>query len=419
MMKSLWIVNHHAHIPSKDGAGARHHGLAVELARLGWDCTIFASSTLHPSGAQGMNGPNLYRTTVEDGVTYRWIRSNRYGTNLGLRFIGMFAFAANLLAPWGSRRINRPDVVIGSTVHPLAAWAGYVLARRYSVPFIYEIRDIWPESLSDMGKLSTRSPLYTGARALSKFLATRAQLVISPLADVDTYVQELTGREAPFEWISNGVPAAYLGKNPERMDYEPPGPFTFMYLGSHGNANAIDLIIEAFCRVCAEVTDEELPLLRIVGDGPLKQELIGLAASTPYSGRITFEDRIPRDEVMDRAREAHCLIAASRDHNVYRFGSSPNKLFDYLLAARPVVRATNVSKNPISESGGGIVVPAGDAAAMARAMHEMVLMRPKERQEMGLKGREYVLEHFTYSALAERLDKALRVTAAHQPSKGR
>ncbi|KQQ92604.1 hypothetical protein ASF62_12195 [Leifsonia sp. Leaf325] len=316
--------------------------------------------------------------------------------------IGMGAFALNLIRPSTTRGLPKPDVVIGSTVHLLAAWAGARLARRHSVPFVFEIRDVWPDVLIDLGKVKPGGIFARSVNRLSVTLSRRAALVISPLPGVRGYLDAHDLSGVPFAWIPNGVDTTVE----ETIVPEEHGSFTFMYLGSHNHSNAIDDILEAFDLASAKRPDLDMRL-RLVGGGPQKPALESMAAKLSSAQRINFEPEIPRSAVLARAREADCLVAALHDNRVYRYGISLNKLFDYMMAGRPVIFASNASNNPVQEAGAGPLVAADEPEALASAMIAMATESPEERTRLGVNGMKHVREHYSYEVLSGLLASAL------------
>lgn len=400
----LWIVNHYSDAPHKNGGRGRHFSLATKLNELGWDTSIIAASTNHPTGTQAFPGfrPRRYRS--ENGVAFSWVWSNSYTAGIK-RAIGMFIFAVGVLIPGSTKSLPTPDVVMGCTVHPLAAWAGERLARRHRAVFAYEIRDLWPETLVDLGALDERSIATRLLRRLSLKLARRARLVISPLPGVGDYLKA-NNVDTPFLWIPNGIDESLVVDSPAVQEMGPPDPFTFMYLGSHGRANALATLIRAFDAACKSAPTSNLSF-RLVGDGPEKQNLIKLAQSLPHGNKIDFEDAIPRSDVNSRAREADCLVVNLLDSPVYKYGISLNKLYDYLLAARPVIIASNALNDPIAEAHAGLSVSADNVAEIGDAMIAMRQADSNTRDEWGRNGRAQVLASYTYGALARRLARGL------------
>lgn len=396
--RHVWVVDHYTSLPSKEG-NSRHLHLALELPRHGWTASLIVASTMHPSGRQSLRGPHLRKLTAEKGVQALSVRTIAYGSSLPLRFLGMILFAVNLLRPGMTNGLPRPDAVIGSTVHPFAAWAGWRLAKRHRVPFIYEIRDVWPESLFDLARIDKDHPVSRVVTLIDSALMRHAGLVLSPLPFVDRHLAEMGYPDKPFLWVPNGFVAPQEPAEPvERAE----GPFTFMYLGAHGRANALGGLLEAFNEACTIAADLDLRL-RLVGDGPLKGDLRASASALPAADRITFEDRIPVGEVITRAREADCLVANLHDLPVYRFGVSLNKYFMYLAAGRPVVVGASAPNNPIVEAGAGLGAPSGDRKALAEAMVAMARTSFADRAKMGRAGRQMLLEQYTWETLAEKL----------------
>ncbi|MGO1383682.1 MAG: glycosyltransferase family 4 protein [Arachnia sp.] len=361
-----------------------------------------------------MKGPYCKKITNEAGVSVLWVRSLAYGRSTIRRFLGMASFAINLLIPSTTRELQRPDIVIGSTVHPLAAWAGWCLAKRHRVPFVYEIRDVWPDALIHLGSLGSRNPIARWMAALSLHLAKKSQLVLSPLPAVHRYLSDNGIVDKPFLWVSNGyegqaeVPAPML---PIRDS------FTFMYLGSHGNANALDGILEAFDMAVAQEAELDLRL-RLVGDGPLKPELRSQADRLASCDRILFEERIPRSEVTERAREADCLTANLHDSPVYNYGISPNKLFHYLYAYRPVVFACSAPNNPIQEAQAGIVVPGDNREELAAAFVKMARTPHETRATWAANGYSNVTQNYASGPLAAKLAEGLERVLDHWQQEG-
>jgi len=180
--------------------------------------------------------------------------------------------------------------------------------------------------------------------------------------------------------------------------------FTLMYFGAHGPANGLDNLIKAM-RIAEEKSQGRRILLRLIGDGPSKSELRELAAD---SAAIRFESAVPKANIPNVAAEADAFVICVRDlPQLYRFGISMNKIFDYMAAQRPVIISANAPNNPIEESGSGLTVQAENPDALASAILEMAEYSTELRQEMGVRGRRYLEEHYDMAILADRLSKTL------------
>lgn len=401
-MKHLWVVNHYAMLQDKDGSRGRHEALALALVPEGWSTAIVAASTSHPEGSQGIPGRKRRRRISTPGVDRFILWAPAYYSNGIRRVINMVWFTVNLLLPSAMRGAHKPDVILGSTVHLLAAWAAAVLARRHKVPFAFEIRDVWPETLIDLGKLDPRSPVAGLMKRVAMSLCKRADLVVSPLPGIRSYLDENGFEAKPFVWISNGAGFHQSVTTSSPLDDT---HFTFMYLGSHGNANALDTLLDAFD--LAYQRSGDLLRLRLVGSGPLKSSLMKKAMSLTSASAITFEEKVPREQVIPLAQEATALVATMGDYPVYRFGISLNKLFDYLQSGRPIVFSSNAPNDPVQDAGAGFTIEAGDPGKLSDAMVSMASTTAEEREQMGARGVQHVVEHYSYAALARQLASAL------------
>lgn len=404
--KILWLVNHYANPIPLDGG--RHYGLARELVSHHWETVVIMCSVTHPDGVQHFPAKKGWScTTVEHGIQSLWIRSITHGRSLLRRAIGWMVFTLNLLRPAATRQLPRPDAVLGSTIHPLAAWAAWRLSRRHAVPFIFEIRDIWPETLIDLGNMAEGSLFAKGLRRINVMLAQRASLVVSPLPNIREYLNDIGCDHIPDLWISNGVnPGLVESVSPRPSVSSATGPFIFMYLGSFNLANSLAPLVAAL-DVASALRPKIDFRLSLVGDGPEEFALRELAESCQYGHQVSFEPRITRAQVIERAQKADCLVSLTKPLAVYRYGISPNKAYDYLLCGRPIIFSADAFNNPIKEAGAGLVVPPGDVGLVAQAMISLAETPLEDRICMGENGRTYVLKNATYAALATRLAEGL------------
>ncbi|NCA86673.1 MAG: glycosyltransferase WbuB [Clostridia bacterium] len=408
-MKQVWILNHYAQEPGGAG-GTRHFSLGQHLRANGWAATIVAASVELNTGRQRLAGKESSRHCEFDSVPFLWVRTPAYSGNGIGRLLNMLAYSLRVLLPGTTRRLERPDVIVGSSVHPFAAWAGALLAKRFGVPFIFEVRDLWPQTLIDMGKLKPEGSVTRLFRALERWLYRRADRIVVLLPKAADYIIPLGIPAGKIVWIPNGV---------ELTGYPAPNPpaaresFTLMYFGAHGQANGLDCVLRAMAGLQTD-PDMRHVRLRMVGDGPLKPGLQQLASELRLDN-VVFDPPVPKREIPSLAAQADAFIFNLIDAPVFKFGVSSNKLFDFLAAARPIIFCCNSSNNPVEEANAGLTVPAGDPAATATAIKTVVHMVPEERAEMGRAGRVYVEEHHSFAALAAKFAATLdAVVAEHE-----
>ena len=175
------------------------------------------------------------------------------------------------------------------------------------------------------------------------------------------------------------------------------GHFLLGYAGNHSTANSLQTIIEA-----AEKLQDSKASFILVGNGRDKSKLISLAKSKNLNN-IFFYDSIAKESVPDLLSKFDCLLITWKNlWELYKFGISPNKIMDYMMAGKPVIQAVNAGNDAVKDSGCGITVPAEDSEALAKAIIKMMNTSIEERYLMGQKGREYVIKNHDYKVLAQK-----------------
>ena len=395
----VWIVNQYALPPSASG-GTRHYSLARALRERGTEVEIFCSTRNYLTGAP------IAEAGTRDcaGVTFTFVDTG------GARAVGRRAgrLATMLGFARGFRSVARgrpdgPDVIVGSTPSPIGAWNAAREARRRRVPFLLEVRDLWPRTLLDVGGLPRWHPAVWLFAVLERALYRRADRIVTLLPLAERHIRAVYPGAAPVTWIPNGVDLRLVPPgtpSPARAD----GAFTVLYAGAHGPANALDAVLDA-----ASVLERRQPgrfRFLFLGDGHDKPRLQARAAAEGLQ-HVRFHDPVPKAEIYDHMSRADALVVNMKRGNLYRFGISFNKLYDYLAVGRPVVSGTDAANDPVAEAGAGITVPANDAEALAAALERLAAASPAERAAMGARGRAFVAEHHDIERLAARFDEVL------------
>jgi glycosyltransferase involved in cell wall biosynthesis len=396
---NIWFINHYALPPDKAG-GTRHYSLAKELVRLGHKVTIIASSFDYFSQTETKLsvGESSKRETV-DGVDFIWLRTPPYkGNSLG-RIRNMLSFTFDIWREKSCEHLPRPDVIYGSSPHLFAAYSAYRVAKRKKIPFVLEVRDIWPQSLVDIGSISPGHPLVRLLTRLEKTLYTHATHVVTLLPFAHEHIVQKGGRPDAITWVSNGIDLRLV---PAPEEPKATGKFNIFYTGAHGVANALDVLVETANEV-QHRPDAAHIHFTLVGEGPEKIKLKETAKQYGLTN-ITFRDSVPKRSLYTLAQEADAFVALVRDSVLYKHGISFNKFFDYLAMARPVLMASSARNNPVGEAGAALTVPPDDPKALAEAVFELCSYSLEKRSDMGMRGRSYVEEHYSFEKLAKKLE---------------
>jgi len=392
----VWIVNHYA-IPPTEAGGTRHYGLAAELISRGHQVTIIASSFDHNTRRElRLNRSETGRLVDETGVPFLWLKTPAYKGNRR-RVWNMLVFAARVLFGRDIRNLGHPDVVFGSTLTLFAAFAALRLARRLRVPFVLEVRDVWPQTLIDFG-VSRFHPIVLLFGVIERYLYRNSVAVISLLPGAVKHIRTNGAVDQRIEWLPNGLDFSLI---PEPTFPKIDDSFCITYAGSLCRANSLKTVIDA--ATLLQKRNREDVRFRLVGTGPLKARLVQIARDRGLRN-IQFAGPVTKHEVYAELSGAHALVLALQNVPLYRFGTSLNKLYDYMAVARPILFAGNSYNNAVAHSCCGLVVPPEDPEAMANAVEQLAAMTTEQRWQMGLRGRKYVEQNHDFARLAERLD---------------
>jgi glycosyltransferase involved in cell wall biosynthesis len=404
---NVWIFNHYAQ-PADVPGGTRHYDMAKQLVRRGHEVTVFASSFHHPSHTEvRLSTGEKVRVEEHEGVAFVWLKTHAYKANDWHRALGMLQYMlrASYRGCWlrgGLAHIRAPDVVLGVTVHPLAVLAAWVSARRYRAGFSMEIGDLWPQALVDLGQISAQHPLVGALRTLDRFLCRQAVRIIVLGSQMVQHVTQQVGSPDKAVWIPNGVDLTLYEEALPRRSQS--GAFAVTYVGAHGTANALSVVLEA----AEAIQSQGVQGIRIVliGDGPEKPKLIKLSREMGLRN-VEFRPPVSKLGVPGVLRQAGALIVAV-EPGFLSYGGSLNKLSDYMASGRPVVFSGGAQDNPIECARCGLVVEAQDPQALAEAIIRLFEMSDEERDAMGERGRAYVEAHYDVAKLALRLESVLK-----------
>lgn len=401
----IWIVNQYAVAPSDPG-GLRPFSLAKELVLAGHEVTLVAGSFNHWTREETRlkEGQDEVEEFV-DGVRFVWIRTPAYPGSTVKRFFSMIAFGNRLLKSPTLHASAPPDVIVGSNPHLFAAYAAERLANDLDAAFVFEIRDIWPQSLVDLGKMSEMHPLIFTMRRMENHLVKSAGAIVTlPPTSADYYVARGSTADSLF-WVPNGV---YLPDLPPVQELPQNDKFTVIFAGIHGVANSLDTVLDAGALLMD--ADVEGVLFRLLGDGGEKPRLMERARAMGLTN-VEFLDPVSKSRVPEEIAKADAGLLILKKSPVFRWGVSPNKLFDYMGAGRPVIYAVEASNNPVAEANAGISVRADDPKDLADGVVRLMQTSLEERKQMGLNGRAYVERNHDLAKLGSVLEQA--VTHAH------
>ncbi len=383
--------------------GARHWQHTHALARAGHDVSVVTSYVQHKERTvpERYRGRKVVRER-EDGLdVWRTYSTPGYGRDLRSRVASYGTFA------WWSAiagaRAPRPDVVVASSPSLPSAATAAALARARGARFLLEVRDLWPDSAIAMGLVRDRRTIAL-ARRMEAYCYRRADRIVALTEGIRDGIVAQGVSPARITLITNGVdletppPGAANGatsaSGPSAVAHD--GQFVAMYVGAHGTYSSLETVLDA-----ADLLRGDDVRLVLVGGGDRKPALVD-EAGRRHLDNVAFVDPVPKREVPGWLARADACLLPYQDNALFA-GALPNKAFDYLGAARPIVAAAPRGEltRMVERAACGVAVPPEDGAAMAGAIRALAADRAGARR-MGESGRRYALEHYDRAALAAR-----------------
>jgi glycosyltransferase involved in cell wall biosynthesis len=396
----IWIVNQYAGSP-RHGMEYRHYHLARALVARGHRVVVITGTRSHLFTRPPEVSKQFTLETI-DGITYCWVDGPGYERAISLgRILNMAAFALRLLR-LPVAKLPRPDAILVSSpsLFPLPVAARW--ARRFGARFAFEVRDIWPLTLRELGGLSTRHPLVLLMQWLEDFGYRSADVVVSVLPAAAGHMRSRGMDPAKFHYLPNGIDldGRRNGAAPDIVRAAiRPSAFTVGFVGTLGRANVLETLIDA-----ARLLEPDGVQVVVVGHGPEREQLVARAGG---ASNVAFVGPIPKEQVAPALALFDACYVGYRRSSLYRFGVSPNKLYDYMAAGRPVLFAADAANQPVREADCGRTVPPEDPQALADAIRSLAAAPSDERERLGANARAYVAEHHDYTRLAARLAEVL------------
>jgi len=388
----------HFFAPEPGAPSARLLGFARAWTRMGHQVKVITAFPNHPTG---MIPPRyrgrLYMKEELDGVAVfrSWVYA-RPRAGFFRRTLGHLSFMFSSLL-FSLPRVGAVDVVVGSSPTLFSLISGLVISRVKRVPYVIEVRDLWPAAIKGLG-LMKDGPVYRLLEALELALYRAARHVV---VVTRAFKRDLVARGVPSEKISvitNGVDLQLFRPGPRSPEVEKEldcaGRHLVLYVGNHGLSQGLETVLEAV-HLLRDRTDL---VFGFVGAGAEKPRLVAAAREMGLSN-VRFLPVQPRDRIPDFYRTADICLVSLRNLPIFE-GFIPSKMFEIMASGRPMVAAVaGEAAEILRESGGALVVPPGDASALAAAI-EQLLADPQRRDEMGENGRRYVEMFFGHEHLA-------------------
>lgn len=406
----------HYYPPEVNAPATRTYEHCVRWARAGHDVTVVTCVPNCPDGVVFDGYRNRLRPRVEtiDGV--RIVRVWTYlAPNAGTlrRIVNYVSYLMS--AVWTCLWLKRPDVVVATSPQFFCGWAGVLVKWVRRVPFVLEIRDIWPESIEAVGAMRNR-PLLRLLEWLERRMYRAADHIVAVGNGYRDKILEKVAIPERISVVTNGVDL-------ERFVPEPPdqrflhmwdleGKFVCSYIGTIGMAHGLEVVIEA-AKLLRDKGRSDIAFC-LVGDGASQKRLKDQADRESVGGMVVFTGMLPKEEMPTvLASSGACLIHLKKCE---LFGTViPSKLFETMAMERPIIMGVNgEARDIVTWAGAGLDMEPDSALSLVECV-ERLADDPERAARLGRSARDYVAAHFSRDVLAQKLLDKLHHVAAIEP----
>ena len=398
--------------PEMGAPAARASELARHWSDAGHQVSILTGFPNHPTGVVPAEWRSrlrrlMYHQKIGQVDVYRtwlWPLPNRKAHER-IRNYASFCVSAALRGI----TIPRPDVIIASSPQLLVGLAGWWLAFTRQIPFVFEVRDLWPESLGAVGVAGERSLLHHALARIAGFLYRRAdRIVVVTSAFKDYLIHHWRVPALKIDIVENGVETDLFAPDSvaaagRRKELNAESRFLVSYIGTLGMAHGLETLLDA-----AATLQSKAPhvLFLLVGEGSEKERIKSLAQSRGLAN-VRFLDQQPREKIPSFISASNLCLVLLKKTDVFKT-VIPTKMLEYMSCARPVILGVEGQARQILEdAGAGLAIEPENAAAIAAAIIQLDHNRELAKT-LGEQGRSYILQNFSRASTAEKYITVMR-----------
>lgn len=398
---NIVILNHHANAPDV-GGGGRHYEIAKCFSEQGHNTTVLASSYDNGKKKYVVN-EEIKATRFNSNFDFIRFRTKPAYTNTIGRFLNYIDYK-NKASKYDDFS-NEPDIIIASSVHPLAWIAGYKLAQKYNAKFIVEVRDLWPLSMYEDFSGVTRKLVFSYFESLERKYYGLADAIITTAPFAYEYMEEKFGTDKnKVYYIPHGLDIDEFDKNSqlgdETLDKQLSkvlnNNFCVTYTGSLSKSEGLPTFIES-AKYLKDIN--ELKLV-VVGSGSEKQVLENIIKQN-HLDNVIMIDRQPRETMALTLKKSDILFCGLMERKAFKYGISKNKFYDYMAAEKPIIFASSVRGSLIDDAKAGVTIKPGNPQNLANNIRKIYENIDTIGKQYGLNGREYVEKNHTNKRIAE------------------
>ncbi|MDD3242732.1 MAG: glycosyltransferase family 4 protein [Eubacteriales bacterium] len=403
---SVWLCNHYAAPPALTTL-IRPYLFGKILRERGYDVTVFAASKIHNMDKNLIADRRSFLRREEEGVPFVYLRTCDYTRNDAHRMVNMLQYAWRL---WRvGKKLPPPDLLVATSAHPLTCVAALKLAKRFGVPCVVEIGDLWPESIVAYGMMGRHNPAVRALYHLEKWMYRKADAVVFTMQGGADYIRDQVWDRVidmrKIHHINNGVDLAAFDANALALRWQDdvlddPGVFKAVYVGSIREVNDVGKLVDV-AKVLADRGRSDIRLV-IYGDGTQRADIERRAQEMGLTN-IVFRGFVAKKYIPNILKRGDLNIIQVKQTDIMRYGSSMNKLFDYFASAKPVLSTLRVSYDLIAQHDCGVTTQTQDENEIADEICRFADMPKEEYDACCARARE-AAQAFDYPRLVDQLE---------------
>ncbi len=409
MTKNIWLMNHYATAMFFNNGG-RHHWFAEQLLQRGYQPTIFCANTRHNSTQTIKIKKKRFILKFSKNIPYVFVKSTPYTANGISRIRNMLTFSINLrsIVSQYEKKAGKPDIILASSVHPFTLLVGQKISKTYGVPFICEIRDLWPETLVAMGKLRRNSLLAKLLYAVEKSIYKKADKIIFTIPGGKDYITSIGLKDDKVAYINNGVDLKQFNYNKRQYEYynndfSGKNKFKIIYTGSMGRANALITVIKA-AEILQKYKINDI-MFYLFGDG-YQRKMLSQYVDDRKILNVKFMGTVEKKYIPYILSKSQLNVFTGQNIQLYQYGLSLNKLFEYLASGKPILSNIACGYDILKETKSGITIAADDPEAFADGILKFYHMSPFEFNEY-CRNASLTAKEYDFEKHAEKLEKII------------
>jgi len=388
-LKSVWIISKYGS-PKKYGVSSKPYRTAKFLSENRINVYLISSDSNHL--AEYPESQYRYNWEKDGELNHIWIKTLKYKRSASIkRVISWFAFEWHLFR-LDRRKLEKPDIVIVSSLSLLTVLYGLYLKKIYKCKLVFEVRDIYPLTFTEEIGVSSYNPIVLLFKIIEKLGYMKSDLIVGTMPNLSNHVKSVLGYEKKVFFSPLGINDNWglITEPSKRVDELFPDYSCVVigYAGSMGRTNALDSFIKSI--ECLQ-SDSNLYFI-LVGQGDKKEEYEKILKNC---SNAIIGPRIEQHEIPYFLSKCDILYLSTRDSKVWEYGQSLNKLVDYMMAGKPVVASYSGYPSMLNEAGSGIFVNTNSTEAIIEGIRKYANMSIERRQEIGSKGKKWIEENYT------------------------